>query len=275
MKEEMGPSDALDPEIARIYAGPLDAFVTGRNALVKSLRSAGRRADAELVKALRKPSRVAWALNTASLTESARIDRVEAAVVAAVAAQTGGGDFRVALADLRVAVQDLAAVAFRAAANAGYSLDVPELVHAVMAIVGSRTAFDMLRAGRLVDIPEAGGLDFLANATLEPAVASTESATPRVEHPTPDPAAVEALQRAEAAVTSTRDRLVSAEQRLRAEELNTAEAERLLNVTQNEALARRADRDRAQAEVESVAAQLVDAEKAAEIARSVARPTGS
>ena len=52
-------------EIDRLYGLPLDEFVAGRGALAKSLRSEGKREEAERVKALRKPTAGAWALNQA------------------------------------------------------------------------------------------------------------------------------------------------------------------------------------------------------------------
>ena len=46
-----------------LYGLPLDAFVAERDALAKRLRTDGRGGDADEVKALRKPSVAAWAVN--------------------------------------------------------------------------------------------------------------------------------------------------------------------------------------------------------------------
>jgi len=54
-----GPSD-----VEALLTVPPDEFVAARNALVKSLRGAGRKDDAAAVAALRRPSVVDWALNT-------------------------------------------------------------------------------------------------------------------------------------------------------------------------------------------------------------------
>src|SRR3954470_19480390 len=48
-----------------LYGLALDAFVPERDALAKRLRADGRREDAAAVKALRKPSVAAWAVNQA------------------------------------------------------------------------------------------------------------------------------------------------------------------------------------------------------------------
>ena len=54
-------ADAADD----LYGLPLDAFVPERDALAKRLRAEGRRDEAAEVKALRKPSVAAWAVNQA------------------------------------------------------------------------------------------------------------------------------------------------------------------------------------------------------------------
>jgi hypothetical protein len=52
-----------------LYGLPLDAFVPERDALAKRLRADGRREEAGEVKALRKPSVAAWAVNQAVRTQ--------------------------------------------------------------------------------------------------------------------------------------------------------------------------------------------------------------
>jgi hypothetical protein len=53
-----------DPEEA-LYAEPPDRFVAARDALARALRDAGDRAGAKRVRALRRPTRAAWAVNVA------------------------------------------------------------------------------------------------------------------------------------------------------------------------------------------------------------------
>ena len=48
-----------------LYGLPLDAFVPERDALAKRLRAEARRDEADEIKALRKPSVAAWAVNQA------------------------------------------------------------------------------------------------------------------------------------------------------------------------------------------------------------------
>jgi hypothetical protein len=55
--------ESVDKELERLYGLPLDEFTPARNALARDLRKAGDREAADRVKALRKPSLSAWAVN--------------------------------------------------------------------------------------------------------------------------------------------------------------------------------------------------------------------
>jgi hypothetical protein len=50
-------------DLDRLYGLPRDQFTSARNALVSELRNAGRKEDAEEVRALKKPPVSAWAVN--------------------------------------------------------------------------------------------------------------------------------------------------------------------------------------------------------------------
>jgi len=50
-------------DLDRLYGLPRDQFTSARNDLVRELRNAGRKDDAEEVRALKKPSVPAWAVN--------------------------------------------------------------------------------------------------------------------------------------------------------------------------------------------------------------------
>ncbi|MDQ1520860.1 MAG: hypothetical protein QOI55_1933, partial [Actinomycetota bacterium] len=59
------PEEPVDPAFDELYAGDLDEFVARRDQLAKDLRGSGDRDAAAKAKRLRKPSRVAWAVNQA------------------------------------------------------------------------------------------------------------------------------------------------------------------------------------------------------------------
>src|SRR4051794_8354592 len=96
----MAADDADD-----LYGLALDAFVPARDALAKRLRADGDRAAADEVKALRKPSVAAWAVNQAvrSQSKAARAlwDAGDALIAAQEALLGGSGD----AAALRAAVE--------------------------------------------------------------------------------------------------------------------------------------------------------------------------
>ncbi len=65
---------------AELFALPLSEFTRARDALAKELAAAGKRNDAAEVKALRRPTKVAWAVNQLARW---RRDEVEALIAAA------------------------------------------------------------------------------------------------------------------------------------------------------------------------------------------------
>ena len=58
-----------DKALDGLYAGDFDDFVTRRNELAKELRAEGDSDGADRVRALKKPSRGAWAINRVSADE--------------------------------------------------------------------------------------------------------------------------------------------------------------------------------------------------------------
>jgi hypothetical protein len=76
-------SDTLD----ELYREHPDEFVAGRNRLVKDLRAAGEREQAEEVRRLRRPSAAAWLLNRVALSSPDRLEQFAAAVEELEAAQ--------------------------------------------------------------------------------------------------------------------------------------------------------------------------------------------
>jgi hypothetical protein len=271
LNEGATTNDELDSASAAIYAGPLDGFIARRDALAKELRAAGRRADAATVKVLRKPARMAWALDSAAVNDPDIVERVAAAVAAALAAQSGGGDVRTTLAQLREAVQILADAASHSAASHGTSVDRGELSNAVMAVIGVPAAFDLLRAGRLADIPEAGGTDILASPVAS-ATSPAATVEPVADRGAEEVASRETLRSAEVALAAARERAASADRAFRIATANAESAERRLVSAQQEAQARQAERDRARDDAIDAAAALLEAERAVATAR---RPAGS
>jgi len=70
------PDDVPEQDVDALYGLPLDEFTPARDALVKSLRGDGKRAAADWVKGLKKPSATAWLVNQLARTQSADAQRV-------------------------------------------------------------------------------------------------------------------------------------------------------------------------------------------------------
>jgi hypothetical protein len=243
--------------IAQVYAGPLEAFIPRRDALAKELRTAGKREEAAAVKALRKPSRLAWVLNAAVQQDAGAIDALVARVMAVLKSQAQGGDVRGSLDALRSAVRGFADQAGQAAERQGHSADHADLVHAALAVMGEAAAFEALRAGRLVDVPEPGGLDFLA--WLPTPTRPTPEAAPSAVATAASSAALDA---AEAALAAARTRAAQADLALDSAESGVARAEEQLRAAEQTARDRRTVRDRARHDALEAARALMEAERA-------------
>lgn len=289
MTQPSEPAD-LEAAILAVYRGPLDEFVSRRDALVKQLRAAKRREDADRAKALRKPSRTAWILDSVVHDDASSLEQLSAAITAAQTVQSGA-DLRAAMDTVRTAIRDVAAAGAHVAIRAGHPIDASALVTAVHAVIGETSAFNDLRAGRLVDVPDGGGLDILAAITINvpsspPVVPSSPSApAPVPETPNVEPrvdalarakeeaeraiaAARADLHRAEVSLADASDKSERAQRSVREAETKVDAAERALVNAQAEAQARRADLERARRDAEAATAQVRDAERAVAAARS-------
>jgi hypothetical protein len=169
----------LDPEIDSLYGVPLDEFVRRRDELAKRLRREGEREAAEEVKALRKPSGGAWALNQAVRRRRKETDALLEAgerLREAHEALLAGGDpaaLREAMQEERNLASALADCAEAIASETGKS--GPALRERVRATLHAATvdeeAREELAKGRFVREREAVGLG--------PFAAETGTAAPR------------------------------------------------------------------------------------------------
>jgi len=282
-------SSELETAVVAVYRGPLEEFISRRDALAKELRAAKRREDADRVKALRKPSRTAWVLDNIVHEDPSVLDQLAAAIGAAQTVRSGA-DLRAALDNVRTAIRDVAAAGARVAIRAGQPIDASALVTAVHAVIGETSAFNDLRAGRLVEVPAGGGLDILSAITISvpspPSVAPSQPiAAPIPAPPNAAPSAESArqaeqkaaraiaaaradLQRAEASLATAREQSDRAAQSVRETQATLDAAEQALSHAQSEAQARRIDVDRARRDAETAATQVREAERAVAAARA-------
>lgn len=156
---------AVDDRIDDLYQQPLADFITARNALAKTLSGA----DAQRVKALAKPTVVAWAANQVywqardaydALMKSG--ERVRKAQIAAL--QGKAADIRGANEDHRRAVSAAVAAAERLAASAGSKPSPDALTRTFEAM--SLTPHPPDPPGRLTELLQPGtGFEALAGIT--------------------------------------------------------------------------------------------------------------
>lgn len=228
-------ADALHNAITKLYAAPIADFIRARDTLAKELRSAGDRDASSVVKSLRKPSRAAWALNRVAHEQPERLAALEHAITELSDAHAGNADVRSAMAALRAAVRKYAVEAEAECRRVGFSLDIGDLSNAILAVLGQPRSYADFRSGRLTELPEPGGLDFLTSLPARPHLEVASSAAP----PLPaDPAeaaaaseqsrlAAEALQAAQSAAAAAAAALVQADSDVAAAQaqLRTAESE--------------------------------------------------
>jgi chromosome segregation ATPase len=262
MTDETIDLSNLDDAIGAVYRGALEDFVRRRDALAKQLRADKRRQDAERVKALRKPSKTAWALNNVPAENAASIDQLAAAIESAQEAQArGGGDVRAALENLRTAVREVAHAAARASIRVGNPVDATDLVAAVNAVIGDANAFAELRAGRLSEIPSRRTRFPNRCQSLEPGPVYDEERRPPPARGAPDVAAHEELERAGASMREARARARAADRTLADAEERLAAAEVELQRARREVEGARAELERAQQQAGDAASEVQQAEQ--------------
>jgi hypothetical protein len=170
--------EAVERAADELYGLPLPDFTKARDELARRLRQEGLRDEANAVKALRKPTVGAWALNQLAQRRSKEVERLLSTgkrLRDAQAALLAGGD-RAALqrasAEERELVDKLTrdATAVAGEAGTGGTASLDERIRATLhaAALDEETAAE-LAAGRLVREREAAGLFGAASAAPRPA----------------------------------------------------------------------------------------------------------
>ena len=117
-----------------LYGLPLERFIAERNALVRELRKAGQRDEAEAVSKLRRPSVAAWAVNQLIRTQSRDVaalftagDALQQAQADLLAGRSDPGSLRQAVEGERKAVDRLAGRARGLLTSDGHELGAAKL----------------------------------------------------------------------------------------------------------------------------------------------------
>lgn len=227
------------PEVADpLYGLPADEFVAARDALVKDLRAEGDKELAAQVKALRRPSAAAAALNQAVRAEPALLEEVLAAT-AGLGDAMGSGDRDALRAATRTEREASRALLAAAEARAGkVSAETSQrMASTLRAAALDEQLTGLLRRGVLSeDLEEATGLELVLGG--QPAARSTRAGGEARSRKPPkrgtgakadgDDAAAEAAAAAERAAQREAAEAAATAAAARAEELAEAaeEAER-------------------------------------------------
>jgi hypothetical protein len=279
-------SNVVEETADELYALPPAEFTRARDERAKALRKAGDREEADAVKALRKPTVAAWALNQLARRRPKQVEGLIAAGEDLRAAQEellAGGDrkaFQSAAATERDQVAELAREAVELAAEEGerpspaLTEKVATTLHA--AALDEETA-EELRAGRLVREREAiggfGAMSAEAPARSAPARSpkskSAEAAKPATAKPaTAKPAkakpskAVKAAKTAEAKQAQQRQRLAGARTDERHARRELDAATKAIQQAQTRADAAKTHAEEANRRAETTAERLKEARRA-------------
>jgi hypothetical protein len=200
--QQVGEDEIID----RLYALPPEEFTSARNLAERELRQAGEREQADRVKALRKPTAAAGAVNRLVHNHRTQVEAfLDAAATLRDAQFAGKGDLSTAAHAERAALDKLVDLG-------------GELVRATLqaAAVDDQIARDLL-AARLVREPEPAGFGTLL-AHSEPATDSSAVKAKSGRRGTPD--------RARSDDKAARARLQEARKTLRAVEADEQQAQR-------------------------------------------------
>jgi hypothetical protein len=220
-----------------LYGLPLDEFTRARDELARERRAAGDRAGAAAIKALRKPSVPAWALNQVARNDPALVaalrsagDQVRSASDRALAGDASElRDATRTLADRAAALADDAAEALAAAGRPATPATYDRIMATVRAAATDDELGEQLAVGMLTEDAEAAGFG-LEGLTM-PAAAPPSGREQQEAH---DRAAERERERRQAEIERT-------EQRLRRAEGEIAELEQRLEAAQMRADALRED----------------------------------
>jgi hypothetical protein len=184
--EELLRVTNLEEELDQLYALEPVQFVAERDRLVRELRKADRREEAEQVKSLRKPSISAWTINQLARKERRDVDLLLDASHRLLDAQRGllAGEDRKSLDEARATHRDALArlrqAARRILDEAGHRSEatLDRITGTLQAAASSSEGRELLARGRLTGDVETTGFELLA-PLAEGVSPEQESAKPR------------------------------------------------------------------------------------------------
>lgn len=214
-------ADAVAGEIDRLYALPLEEFIAERDDLAKRLRKEGDRDSATAVKALKKPSVAAWAVNQVRrdrpddvrrlLDVTEELHRVYAGLSSAGARERLGeaADMQ---RDLIRALVRCAEQLLEAGGQSASEQTLGKVADTLRAAALDDELREQVAAGRVVKEKRAAGLGPLESLPPPPKTAKKSKAQKKSKPAGPDPKKV---AEAEREIEAARRQLEEAERRRR------------------------------------------------------------
>ena len=184
--------DTLEDDLDALFKLPLTEFTAARNTLAGQLKKGGRGGEADLVKALVKPSVTAWAVNQLYWTHREAFDRLIATGERFRKAQTSGlaqkvADMRSALDARSEELSNLSDLTTALLRDAGHN-PASDTIHRITTTLEALSAYASLpnapRPGRLSHDVDPPGFESLASFIPAAGVRELREETSRV---TPSP----------------------------------------------------------------------------------------
>ena len=214
-----------DAEVDRLYALPLDEFTRERDELAKRLRKDGEREAADAVKALKKPSVAAWAVNQVRRDRPEDVRRLievteELHRVYAGLSSAGARERLEEAADMqRDLIRSLVRCASQLLEAGGHNASEANLTKVADTLRAAALGEDLraqVSAGTVVKEQRAAGLGPLASLPAPPKTKAPKKKASKkkkkAEPPKPDPTEV---AEAQGAVERAKRQLEEAQKRLR------------------------------------------------------------
>lgn len=201
------PAKRIEAEVYRLYGLPLDEFTSARNEAAKVLRKDGDREGADRVAKLKKPDRVAWAINAGGRAAPTKRDRVlkagadlRAAQDATISGRAKGQDLRKAIKAERDAVTAMVKAIREMADDVGAAAGSDDEIAATLHAAGSDEELaETISSGRLLGKRTGGGFGRAGGAAASVEAAPKDEKKSEAKRKAEATAQAKALRGAEAA----------------------------------------------------------------------------
>ena len=264
-RQATGGMPVSEADISALYGLPLAEFTSARNELAKQARALGDAEQADAIKALKKPSLPAWALNMLPRLREAELaevleagERAEAAQAGVLARTADAGELRQASDQLRRSARTLAREAGEILVKGGHAAREETQLRVAQALEATAVTSEgrrQLLKGEFEEAPEAAGFGAFAQLpTIPKHRASKAKPDGRRDQAEARRAAQQAVEDAQAELADRRAERAEAE-------AATRDAERAARAKQREAEQARQAVERSRERAERAQAAELEAKK--------------